>query len=264
MFNPQRPSGNVTHPTPDALFEFARGDAGAGIDHLARHLSTCAGCRAEVAGIRATGALLSLEVAGERGPGCLDASILASLLEDSLPEASRSAALSHLATCHACRADLAALDTTLDDPAVQRELAALRPRVTTRRVLRFVVPLAAAAALVLVVARPSQDRPGAVHRSPVISRATTPVAAGPVGTVPGISSLVWSAVLGADLYRVTVFDAGGSVVLETEATDTALTIPDSVTFRAGGVYLWKVEARTGWDRWVSSPLTRFRLQPALP
>jgi len=254
----------VTHPTPDALLEFARGGAAAGVGQLSRHISTCPDCRAAVAGIRATGALLSLDTAGERGPDCLDPSVQAALLEDSLPETSRHAALSHLATCQACRADLAAVAATLADPAVQRELGAPRPQVAVGRALRFLVPLAAAAAIVLVIARPAQPRPGAVHRSPVIGRATTPVVAGPVGAVPAVSSLVWSAVLGADLYRVTVFDAGGGVVLETEATDTAITIPDSVTFRAGGVYLWKVEARTGWDRWVSSPLTRFHLQAALP
>jgi hypothetical protein len=254
----------VTHPTPDALFDFARGGADAGSALLARHLSACAECREEVAAFRATAALLSLDAAGERGPDCLDTSTVAALVEGSIEPTARSAAMSHLAVCRACRADLAATGDTLGAPAVERELEALRPRTTARRVLRLMVPLAAAAALMVVVARPSQDRFGAVHRSPVISRATTPVLAVPVGEVPAVSSLAWSPVSGADIYRVTVFDAGGSVVLEAEATDTAIAIPDSLSFRAGEMYLWKVEARTGWDRWVSSPLIRFHLQAAHP
>ena len=69
--------------------------------------------------------------------------------------------------------------------------------------------------------------------------------------------LRWSAVPGADRYHVTLFDAGGRLVYEAQLADTAATLPDSVRLVAGQSYLWSVEARIGWDRWSSSPLTEF-------
>ena len=50
-------------------------------------------------------------------------------------------------------------------------------------------------------------------------------------------------------FRVTLFDAVGRVLYELQVADTAVAIPDSVTIVPARSYLWKVEARTGWDRW---------------
>jgi len=58
---------------------------------------------------------------------------------------------------------------------------------------------------------------------------------------------------------VILFDAAGRVVYETQLTDTVATLPDSVTLAAGPPYLWKVEARAGWDRWWGSELVRFSI-----
>jgi CHAT domain-containing protein len=58
---------------------------------------------------------------------------------------------------------------------------------------------------------------------------------------------------------VTLFSASGAVLFERELTDTLAAIPDSVPIRAEQSYLWKVEARVGWDRWVSSDFVDFRL-----
>ncbi len=69
----------------------------------------------------------------------------------------------------------------------------------------------------------------------------------------------WTSIAGADRYRVILFDAAGRVVYETQLTDTAATLPDSVTLAAGPPYLWKVEARAGWDRWSGSELVRFSI-----
>jgi hypothetical protein len=51
----------------------------------------------------------------------------------------------------------------------------------------------------------------------------------------------------------------GRVIYEAELPDTAAPLPDSVSLVPGRQYLWKVDARTGWDRWTSSPLLRFTL-----
>jgi hypothetical protein len=41
--------------------------------------------------------------------------------------------------------------------------------------------------------------------------------------------------------------------------DSLLAFPDSVALRDGTLYLWRVEARVGWDVWESSDLVEFRV-----
>jgi len=74
-----------------------------------------------------------------------------------------------------------------------------------------------------------------------------------------VHELRWSAVAGADRYRVTVFDATGGVVYAAEASDTVVAFPDSVSLTPGASYLWKVDARTSFDRWAASDLAEFRV-----
>jgi len=76
-----------------------------------------------------------------------------------------------------------------------------------------------------------------------------------------VNDLRWSHVAGADRYRVTVFDATGGVVYTAEASDTVVAFPDSVPLVPGAAYLWKVDARTGFDRWAASVLAEFRVAP---
>jgi hypothetical protein len=71
--------------------------------------------------------------------------------------------------------------------------------------------------------------------------------------------LRWTAVPGADRYRVTLFDADGRVLFETQVPDTIAALADSVSLQAGRPYFWKVEARTGFDRWTGSSLAEFRV-----
>jgi len=51
------------------------------------------------------------------------------------------------------------------------------------------------------------------------------------------------------------------VVYAAEATDTVVAFPDSVPLVPGAAYLWKVDARTGFDRWEASVLAEFRVAP---
>jgi len=79
--------------------------------------------------------------------------------------------------------------------------------------------------------------------------------------VANADTLRWLGVPGADRYRVTVFDAPGQVRYETQLAGTVALLPDTVVLVAGRPYLWKVEARTGWDRWSASELVEFSLAP---
>jgi hypothetical protein len=63
---------------------------------------------------------------------------------------------------------------------------------------------------------------------------------------------------------VTLFDAQGEVLYETEVNDTTAALPDSVRLIPERPYLWKVQARTGWDRWSASDLVEFTIARGPP
>lgn len=229
-----------------------------------RHVAECAQCREEVARLREGAAEVARDSADAPGPACLGASTLGALADGTLTGEDRAGALAHLASCATCREELALLAEMLADPDVRRELQALDRATMPRRLLRIGVPLAAAAALLIIVARPFGFLAGANHRATVVSLTPTPTLIAPVGSVAAVPSFAWRAIPGSDLYRVTLFDASGAVVLEDEGPDTTMVIPDWVVLTEGGTYLWRVEARVGWDRWVGTPLTRFEFVPQRP
>lgn len=246
----------MTHPDPIDLLDLALGAPVPTAADLARHVSQCPECAAEVARLKELGANLRSCRVESPGPDCLDLHLLAMLAEGRLPPDARAVALGHLAECGACSAAVASLTRALADPMVAREAAA-QERWRSGRFLRFALP-AAAAALLVVSAWPRGERDsGSSHRGPTITAAPAPVPIAPAGVVAGPSALRWSSVPGADQYRVTLFEADGSTRYEAQLTDTTLSIPDSVRLVSGHQYLWKVEARVGWDRWVSSELIEF-------
>ncbi len=204
-----------------------------------------------------------LRVTAERGAasptaGCLDDEIVAALTEGSLNSVARAAALAHVASCARCRHAVSSVALAINDPAVSREVrAAARPR------LRFLTIASgvAAAAIVAFVALPWRaSNDSSAHRAPTITAAASPVLTAPVGVVADARSLRWTGVAGADRYRVTLFDATGGVVYETQTGDTAAVLPGSLLLERGRAYFWKVEARTGFNRWSSSDLVEFSVR----
>jgi hypothetical protein len=193
---------------------------------------------------------------------------IAAVVDGTMDLTAREAATRHLASCARCRGAVASVVRGLADADVGREIAAIdsgggRGFTRVTRLRRFIMPAVAAAALVFLVVRPrsaGDDRSS--HRAPTITAAAAPVPLAPVAEVAEARVLRWSAVSGTDRYRVTVFDAQGRSVYEAQLADTVATLPDSVALVAGRSYLWSVEARIGWDRWSSSPLTEFRVAGA--
>ena len=185
---------------------------------------------------------------------CLQDDVIAALADGSLAPDLRTSVLPHVASCARCRGAVASVARALADPAVVRELS-VSP---SGRWYRIAVPLAAAAVLLLLLSSPGDDRSSA-HRAPPPPPATTPVPRSPVGAVAAVNDLRWSPVAGADRYRVTVFDATGRVVYAAEVPDTLVAFPDSVALVPGASYLWKVDARIGFDRWVASEFAEFRV-----
>jgi hypothetical protein len=128
------------------------------------------------------------------------------------------------------------------------------------RRLKVAAAVATAAAAVLagvVLYTPRIEEPSPQHRAPPITAAPGPQAIRPVGTVADATSLRWTAVSGADLYRVTLFTADGGVLFETELAGTEAELPDSVLLAPEETYWWSVDARLGFGRWVASELIEF-------
>jgi hypothetical protein len=193
-------------------------------------------------------------------PDCLDEHTVAALADGTLDAETRGRALAHVATCALCRRAVASVAEALADGPITHEIEIVEGRRRRRGpVLRIAVPLAAAATVLLLLWSPADDRfPG--HRgSPPPPPATTPIPRSPVGAAAAVNDLRWSHVAGADRYRVTVFDATGGVVYAAEASDTVVALPDSVALVPGASYLWKVDARTGFDRWATSALAEFSI-----
>jgi hypothetical protein len=96
-----------------------------------------------------------------------------------------------------------------------------------------------------------------VHRAPGAAVAPQPHPIAPLGAVARPDRLQWKAVGGADRYRVTLYHPDGRTLYRLELPDTIALLPDSIPLTSSETYRWKVEARTGWDRWTASELARF-------
>lgn len=157
----------------------------------------------------------------------------------------------HLARCSVCRAE------------VREATAILRAR-RRRGWPPMLAPLAAAAAaaILLFTIWPQgggTPTPISQHRDSPAGGVVVPVAISPSGPANAVRAFVWSRAAGADQYRLTVYDEEGSVLWKQITADSLLAPPDSVPLRPGHQYLWKVEARVGWDAWESSELTPFQV-----
>jgi hypothetical protein len=179
-----------------------------------------------------------------------EAGRIAAYVDSTLDPTLRPELEAHLADCALCRLEVV-------------EVSRLVRSVPGRPSWQIIGPVAAAAALLIAVGLwqliPDQASTGPVLREPAITTAPAPMPVAPVGQVARVASISWTSVPGADRYRLTLFDVGGEVVWETEGADTASILPAAVRLEQGESYFWKVEARTGFDRWVDSDLIEFTI-----
>ena len=173
---------------------------------------------------------------------------LAAYLDRTLSAEHRATVEDHLALCDECRRELRDINSILRSARPKR-----------RRLARIGPVVAAAAAIILLIAVPRgpspsdvdpahRDAPVSVDQRPSIGVATV------IPDQPGAYLLSWSRIDRADRYRVSIFDATGTVAWRTETRDTSAILPPSAGLTIKNRYLWRVDARVGIDRWVESML----------
>ncbi len=236
------------------------------------HVETCARCAADVAWLRRS--ISNLETHGHTADpvqaGCLGEAQIAALVDGLLEPDDKIGVLSHLAVCHRCCQATASLVRALQSEPIAAAVSGPADvalwRTTDKRLKRRWMgaagALAAAAGVAgLLMVWPSEPAvtTAPVHREPSVGVAAAAVLQAPIGESVALDEFRWSRVSGADRYRVTVFDDQANVVWETETQETRAAPPESVGFRPGVQYLWKVAARVAWDRWVDSELVRFSI-----
>jgi anti-sigma factor RsiW len=153
----------------------------------------------------------------------------------------------HLAECRACRGEVLEVERIAGSVPGPRRWAA--------------VPLLAAAAVALVVMLPGRPDSAPRHREPTVQSSLAPMTVAPEGSVFRLEQLTWTGVVGADRYRVALFDTAGRVVWEATQSDTTALVPAAVSasLDSASPYFWSVRARVAWDRWTESGLTEFRV-----
>ncbi len=190
------------------------------------------------------------------------------LVEGTCDGERRQSLIDHVASCETCRTEVAGLSRALAEPSIADEVAKLetaptRAVVGTRsRRATGVIGLAAAAAVAFfLIVRPTGTDDTATtdqHRAPAFTEKGSPLVA-PVCPATRPINLTWRAVPTADRYRVELFYVTGTVLWEVQTNDTIAALPDSIALANGTPYLWKVEARTDFDRWAASELVEFTI-----
>lgn len=200
--------------------------------------------------------------------GCLDDDAIAALVDGDV--AGDPQRLAHVASCARCRDQLGSAAEAVNDPVIGAEMNAAergqagvraRPR---RWVAASLVSVAAAAAMLVITGplktlRDSTPQPDSAqsHRDAAITSTVAPKILSPGVNATFSDSLRWTSVTGSDLYRIRVWNAAGDVLWSAESRDTVIAIPHEL--KANTPYLWEVDARTAWDRWVSSNFVEFTL-----
>ena len=243
--------------------------------HIAHHVSQCASCQATVMGIREVGSVLHAARADATETGkCLDEMAVANVVELGVDPVKQPDLVVHLAACARCREQVASVAGLLQDPSIAAEIRRSEVSAPSLMKRRWQVAgggaLAALAAAATFMVAGSGDRGvtervsvtnAETHRAQSVTTTVAPDLISPIGAVRGADTFSWTSVPHADRYRLTVFDREGTAVWEAEGSDTSMAAPKSIVGERGTEYLWKVEARTGWDRWVASELVEFSLAP---
>jgi hypothetical protein len=180
------------------------------------------------------------------GGGHVTDTEIAAYLDRSLTSVQRDRVEDHLAACQDCRQHLL-------------ETKELLERVRRPRKLLVGGALAAAAVLVFVLVRPNPAAMDlAIMRHDGLD--VPVVAYRPIGTASRAGlQFVWSAVRGAESYRLTVSGEDARTVWSSSGIDTLAALPDSVVLRLNERYHWVADALLSDGSTRSTGLREFDL-----
>jgi hypothetical protein len=140
------------------------------------------------------------------------------------------------------------LDTVMADREMARELellravAANRPRTESVRRWRYVAPLLAAAALLLIAIPTTREALLNRRSEPLRDAAQGPTLIAPAERASQQDSRVfrWRSFPGASTYSFELLTAGGTAVFTTRTSDTTVTLPADVRLATDVDYRWWV------------------------
>jgi putative zinc finger protein len=188
--------------------------------------------------------------------GHLTSEEVAAYLDNTLSEAECAHVKSHLADCDACRKEVVSVS----------KLLAGAPR-SRRRVIAF-SSLAAAAALVFLLVRPSSD--STLPAVAVLRGRDTPAASEGVSGLRAIAPLgrqttsdgivfVWHPALPGATYRFTLTDDRGGKVWVGSTNDTTLPLPRQTSLLGNRDYHWYVDVLQPDGSSATTGITSFQV-----
>jgi putative zinc finger protein len=179
--------------------------------------------------------------------GHLESRDVAAYVDRALSPAERDVIEAHLSDCADCRNEVV-------------QVSRLRRIASSRRQWLFVVPIAAAAALAVMLL------PSRKHDEPVLRDGGEPVLAvtivAPADSAQTPSgapqvSFTWRSLDSVVSYRFAITDGSGDVVWSATSTDTTVQLPASIQLRPGN-YFWYVDALLPDGRSVASRVRTLR------
>lgn len=184
----------------------------------------------------------------------LNAEEVAAFLDRRNTAAERASVEAHLADCHECRVEVAAVRRMMSVSSIRRPM--------------LLVPagLAAAAAIAFIAISLQRDSGPPTERV----RALVPASADATARIEVVSpvdgdtialaraALTWSAIAGEPTYRLTVTDASGQTLYTSTTTDTVLLLPGNV-LKPHSIHFWYVDALRADGRAASTGVRRFEI-----
>lgn len=182
----------------------------------------------------------------------------AAYLDGVMPDGERKSVEAHLASCDACRMEVAA----------SQEAVTTAPRIGTRSKIpvRWIGLFAAAAVLVVAGSTLSRNSSnGTTERGtavgfPGLQRVVAIVSPADNSTLGRDRRLVWRSEGSGATYRITIGDDSGQPLHSATVTDTAFVIPEALTRASGTKYFWYVDAITGEGTTATSGLNSFTIE----
>ena len=188
--------------------------------------------------------------------GHLTSEEVAAYLDNTLSEKECALVKSHLADCDACRKEVVSVSKLL--------AGAPRPR---RRIIAFST-LAAAAALMFLLVRPSLDStsaPGGPLRAPDTGSMSADApgirAIAPIGPRTNATGIVfsWHPASPGATYRFTLTNALGGKILVDSTSDTTIALPRETSLLENRDYHWYVDVLQPDGSSATTGITSFRV-----